>query len=106
MEHGKRRTVCATFATEAEARAAARSIDAERVAQRLATARQRHQAAGVALSSISATAYPVAPLCGHLQRLGRLDEWTADRIATALGVHPADLWPSWYDDAPGAAIAV
>jgi hypothetical protein len=27
---------------------------------------------------------------------GTLDETTADRWATRLGLHPADLWPEWW----------
>lgn len=28
-----------------------------------------------------------------------LDTLQADRVAIALGYHPANLWPSWFDDA-------
>jgi transcriptional regulator with XRE-family HTH domain len=28
---------------------------------------------------------------------GRLTARTADRVAAALGLHPALLWPEWYD---------
>ena len=28
-----------------------------------------------------------------------LDAYTADRLATHLGYHPVQLWPSWMDDA-------
>lgn len=29
-----------------------------------------------------------------------LTETAADRAAIALGLHPAHLWPSWFDDVP------
>jgi len=25
---------------------------------------------------------------------------SADRLATALGAHPAELWPDWFDPEP------
>jgi hypothetical protein len=30
---------------------------------------------------------------------GWLTPWTADRYAVALGLHPAVVWPNWYDEA-------
>ena len=31
-----------------------------------------------------------------------LDWSTADRVACHLGMHPAAIWPSWFDDAVAA----
>ncbi|MCU1451942.1 MAG: hypothetical protein JWN46_88 [Acidimicrobiales bacterium] len=29
-----------------------------------------------------------------------VDEWTADRLACALNLHPAVVWPDWLDEQP------
>jgi hypothetical protein len=36
----------------------------------------------------------------RLQTLG-LTERQADHYAVRAGFHPSDIWPSWFDDAPG-----
>ncbi len=33
---------------------------------------------------------------GQARRRGTISEITADRWATALGLHPAALWPGWW----------
>lgn len=32
------------------------------------------------------------------RKAGRVNARTADRIATELGVHPCEIWPSWFSD--------
>jgi hypothetical protein len=39
-------------------------------------------------------------------RAGGLDERSADHAAIALGVHPCELWPEWWDGASDAEGAV
>lgn len=34
------------------------------------------------------------------ERGALLDDWTADRAAVALGLHPAMVWPGWFAEAP------
>ncbi len=36
----------------------------------------------------------------HRRRHGSrrwIDEWEADRAATAAGYHPSHVWPDWFD---------
>lgn len=37
---------------------------------------------------------------GKCRSRGRLSPWTADRCATALGVHPATIWPEYSEWIP------
>jgi hypothetical protein len=49
--------------------------------------------------------YDTAPILALLRSSPTLDAYIADRLATALGHHPGDLWPSWWDDGLDEALA-
>ncbi len=55
----------------------------------------------IAPALVDRTMRHLAELCdvsrSTVQRWARsgVDEWSADRVAMAVGVHPAELWPDW-----------
>lgn len=58
---------------------------------------------GVGLRTVGATDARMGAMVGIVGRTftqarqrGTISEITADRWATALGLHPADLWPEWW----------
>lgn len=76
------------------------------VVERIALARAR--AADAVLDVVDgtprATAAFVARVCRidpttveHARMSGGFTEATSDKVAAALGVHPANLWPEWDD---------
>lgn len=112
---GRRRSRVSMFATEAEAWAHLGAVHLERNTEQIAidtrtvakladiydqllrvepsirpTLTQRVQPAR--------PLYDVAPIVALLHSSPTLDAYVADRIATALGHHPSELWASWWDD--------
>lgn len=41
----------------------------------------------------------VSPRAIHRWRAEGLSELTADRAAVTLGLHPASIWPEWWENA-------